>query len=113
MPRRVTDKLWQLYAHHEIGLGPTESRTTRASWEAGRAGFDLLVSQSFIDRLPEDQRLGVVSLEPVHEAVHSVIHRNYILEEMEARTLQVFCYREMTVVILTDGGLRGPLCLMP
>lgn len=96
LPRRVTDKLWQLYAHHEIGLGRTERRTTRASWEEGRPGFDLLVSQSFIDRLPEDQRLGVVSLELVHEAVHSIIHRNYILEEMEARTLQVFYYREMT-----------------
>jgi len=102
----VVRGLWNLYNRNEIGFRVQRQKQTRGSYLAGRPGYDLQVSPQYIDGLPAKERLGALSLEVVHEAVHDLNEmwtsapnnedNRYLLDEMAARKLQVSYYRELT-----------------
>ena len=99
---QVRERLWQLHSQNEIGIianidpDDPDNTSLRGQWDADAEGPDLRVNRAYINSLPENQRLGAVSLELVHEAVHSVSNWRYLNEEVLARRLQILYYRELT-----------------
>jgi hypothetical protein len=99
-PKRVLHNLWLLYATHEVGYATQPRNSTWGSWNKNRHGYDLQISPEKINGLPEQQRLGAVSLELVHEGAHAVTKfskpSQLLYDELAARKLQIYYYRELS-----------------
>jgi hypothetical protein len=99
-PTRVLNNLWQLYGSHEIGYVIQPSKSTWGSWNENDPGFDLQINPEKINGLPEQQRLGAVSLELVHEGAHAATKfskaSQFLYDELAARKLQIYYYRELS-----------------
>src|SRR5262245_53451080 len=76
-PQRVAERLRYLSDIEEIGYvlpsSKQEQGTLEGSWEEGVNGPDLQLNPAYVKRLPEKDRLAVVSLILVHEGTHAVI----------------------------------------
>jgi hypothetical protein len=92
----VLRRLWALFKSNEIGFLIQAQKTTRGSFLAGRAGFDLQVNPQYIDALPANERLGALSLVVVHEGVHAAVNFADLYSEIAARMLPIYYYRELS-----------------
>ncbi len=93
---QIIATLWDLLKKNEIGYRKPRRSTVNGSFLAGRAAADLQVNPSYIDGLPDGQRLAAVSLLMVHEGVHASlgIHDD-IMDELQARKQSILYYREL------------------
>ena len=92
----VVRRLLDLYQRDEIGFHRLARRSLRGTWQAGRAGHDLQVNTAYFERVPEQKRLGSLSLLLVHEATHATVHFTRLYDEMAARMLPILYYRELS-----------------
>jgi hypothetical protein len=99
-PLRVVEKLRYLHDTDEAGFAQpqTKSKTgiVRGEWLEGREGYDLRVNPSYIKSLPEKDRLPAVSLILVHEGVHAFDSFERLYDEMMARKVPIYYYRELS-----------------
>lgn len=94
---KIIAKLWDLLKQNEIGYRKPRRSTVRGSFLDGRATFDLQVNPSYIDGLPDGNRLAAVSLLMVHEGVHASLGiSDDIMDELQARKQSVLYYRELS-----------------
>jgi hypothetical protein len=99
-PKKVLQNLWQLYGSQEIGYTQQPKKTTWGSWLQDRPGYDLQINPDRINGLPENQRLGAVSLELVHEGAHAATKfskpSQLLYDELAARKLQIYYFQELS-----------------
>jgi hypothetical protein len=99
-PKKVLQNLWQLYRANEIGFTQQRKKTTWGSWLQDDPGYDLQINPDRINGLPENQRLGAVSLELVHEGAHAATQfskpSQLLYDELAARKLQIYYFRELS-----------------
>jgi len=92
----IVARLWDLLKQNEIGYRKPKRSTVRGSFLANRASFDLRVNPTYIDGLPDGQRLAAVSLLMVHEGVHASLGiQDDIMDELQARKQSILYYKEL------------------
>jgi hypothetical protein len=113
-PGRVVERLQFLNDIDEIGFVALKAKSKNViregEFEEGAAGVDLKVNPAFINSFPEKERLPAASLILVHEGTHAALdfhnQDQNLYEEMGARKLPIYYYRELScpgvVNILTD-----------
>ncbi len=94
-PGKIIAKLRELNASGEVGFAVARKRSNRGSWQEGRAGFDLRVNTTYIESLPKEQQLPALSLVLVHEATHASLDFTRLYDEMAARRVPIYYYREL------------------
>jgi hypothetical protein len=95
-PEKVLKTLWQLYKNNEIGFRVQPKETWRGSFLAGRAEHDLQLNPNYFNHIPKKDRLGALSLLLVHEGTHAALDFPRLFDELAARKLPIYYYRELS-----------------
>jgi hypothetical protein len=95
-PAKVLEVLWDLYKSNEIGFRVQRRKSLRGTWRAGRAGYDLQLNPEYINGLPKKERLAALSLLVVHEGMHATVDFTKLYDELAARKLPIYYYRELS-----------------
>jgi len=96
LPHRIVPRMWDLYNRNEIGILDLGNASKRGTWRGGRAGADLRINKKYLENLPEKNRLAALSMVLVHEAAHAVLPYPRMLDELAARQITVYYYRELS-----------------
>ena len=85
-----------LFRRNEIGFHVLARRSLHGTWRANRAGHDLRLNSEYIERLPAASRLGALSLLIVHEGIHATVDFTKLYDELAARMLPIYYFRELS-----------------
>ncbi len=95
-PAKIIAKLKDLVSTNELGFEAQRVASWRGSFLANRVGFDLSVNPTYIESLAPDEQLPALSLVLVHEATHAALDFTRLYDEMAARKVPIYYYRELT-----------------
>jgi hypothetical protein len=96
----VVERLTHLYDMDEIGFEAPATKVKngiiQGEWGEYRKGFDLRLNPAYFKKLPERDRLPALSLILVHEGVHAAVDFEKLYDELAARKLPIYYYRELS-----------------
>jgi hypothetical protein len=92
----VLKMLWDLFKRNEIGVEKFGKKTLHGRWLKDRDGYDLRVNLEYLIHLAPRERFAALSLELVHEGTHATVDFHKLYDEMAARTLPIYYYRELS-----------------
>jgi hypothetical protein len=88
--------LWDLYQRDEIGFHDLGRPSLHARFRRGRHGHDLRVNTAYLNTVPQAIRFPRLSLLLVHEGTHAAVRFTDLYDELAARILPIYYFRELT-----------------